>query len=99
MAAHRTYGSSHVITRNSHKEDIEEFLILHDLKDLASNVHVVPKKMSKGSYIKDNFFSGNNSDASSCIFIDDDIRELVRDDWFKTCKQVHRLLFVRAFSK
>mmetsp|Transcript_6674 Transcript_6674/g.9575 ORF Transcript_6674/g.9575 Transcript_6674/m.9575 type:complete len:704 (+) Transcript_6674:89-2200(+) len=99
VAAHRTYGSSHVITRNSHKRDIEEFLIQHDLKDLASNVHVVPKKMSKGSYIKDNFFTGDNSDASSCIFIDDDIRELVRDNWLKSCEQVHRLLFVRAFSK
>jgi hypothetical protein len=96
VTAQKAYGSSHVVTRNSHKSHIEEFLVMHGLEELAKNVHVVPKKKTKGSFIKETFFSEG---PQTSIFIDDDIRELVKDPWLKNCDHIHRLLFVRAFLK
>uniref|UniRef100_A0A7S0GIP6 Uncharacterized protein n=1 Tax=Proboscia inermis TaxID=420281 RepID=A0A7S0GIP6_9STRA len=92
--AQQAFGESHVVTRNSHKKEIEDFLRMHGLSDLAANVHVVPKKMAKGAFIRENFLA---SQDKNCIFVDDDIRELSNDPWLWSSKQVHRLLFVRAF--
>ncbi len=90
----QTHGESHVITRNSHKLEIETFLEMHGLRDLAQNVHVVPKKVKKGSYILDNF-SENATGNDSFIFVDDDIKELCNDPWLRSYLNMHRLLFRR----
>ena len=88
------------------------FLLLEDLDhkpELTNHfLHVVPKKMTKGSFIRETFFVEDNKDGLgldseaeketlASIFIDDDIRELVlvKDTWFE--EQIHRLLFVSAF--
>jgi hypothetical protein len=140
-------GGAHVVTRNSHKEDIEKFLKLQGLPDVV--VHVVPKKEAKGAFIQRTFFAGTRVSSSSsggggsgggggggsggssvldeagnggdedsgeklpvcstnggtsatppasCLFVDDDIRELVADAWLRSDRRVHRLLFVRAFG-
>ena len=118
--AARPAGSAHIITRNSHKAEIVAFLNLQGMADLAKNVHVVPKKKTKGAFIREKFYtleeciggggSGNGSGCSNdvgsddelrynsktCLFIDDDIRELVAEPWLREDARVHRLLFVRA---
>ncbi len=96
VLAQQAHGSSYIVTRNSHKADIEEFLKMHGLEKLC--VHVVPKKYPKGKFIQETFFSESPEDTT-CIFIDDDIRELVKDPWLRDSKQVHRLLFVRGMSR
>lgn len=96
IAAQHAYGSSHIVTRNSHKDEIKEFLLLNGLHELANNVNVVPKKKSKGSFIKETFYDNNTGGSKKCLFIDDDIRELVNDPWMCNDDRVHRLLFVRA---
>ena len=96
VIAQQAYGESHVVTRNSHKPEIEEFLRMHGLQELAKNIHVVPKKVSKGTYIRETF-SNSENDPASIIFVDDDIRELSIDTWLRTSPHVHRILFVRAF--
>ena len=88
--------SAHIVTRNSHLQEIKEFLLKHDLPELANRVHIIPKKVSKGSYIKENF--SDELKSHSCLFIDDDLRELTNDPWMCTQKNIHRLLFVRSFS-
>jgi hypothetical protein len=128
-----------VVTRNSHRDDIERFLAQEGLGGMR--VHVVPKKMPKGKYILDhivnpakatssaaatvsaataatgsstpssptseatNTLMGSNHDHTSsggeceqvtCLFVDDDVRELVSDAWLREDPGVHRVLFVRA---
>ena len=94
IAAQR--GTSYIVTRNSHKAEIEQFLRQQGLVELSKNVHVVPKNVSKGSFIQETFFGEDN--GQTCLCIDDDIRELINDPWMRNCEQVHRLLFVRAFA-
>ena len=135
-------GTTHIITRNSHKAEIETFLRLNGMSNLAENVHVVPKKKTKGSFIRETFYAsehastcgvdaggGSNTGTEStgkevgdytsaeatvtklngtapasngasrtktCLYIDDDIRELVADPWLRNDPRIHRLLFVRA---
>jgi len=104
--AQQTFGSSHVITRNSHKSDIQEFLRMHKMFELANNVNIIPKKKSKGSFIREKFYGDQycqkNLDLAgtnkTCLFIDDDIRELTCDDWLCNDANVHRFLFARGFS-
>lgn len=88
--------SSNIVTRNSHLQEIQEFLLLNDLPELAKRVFVVPKKVSKGSYISEKF--SNELKSHSCLFIDDDLRELTHDPWMCNQKNIHRLLFVRSVS-
>lgn len=95
VLAHQLFGNAHVVTRNSHKQEIQTFLIMHGLQALASNVHVVPKRVSKGSYIKEQLFA--DEDVGTILFVDDDVRELSTDLWLRESPQVHRLLFVRGF--
>ena len=102
--------SCFIVTRNSHGKEIREFLILNGMSDLAECVLVVPKKKSKGSFIWESFYAngddngdGNNDGcgnrrSKTCLVIDDDIRELVGEDWLREDLRVHRLLFVRGFS-
>lgn len=92
----QAYGESHVVTRNSHKSEIEAFLRMHGLEELANNVHVVGKKVSKGRFVRETFTTKKDQDPS-ILFVDDDIRELSSDTWLRTSRHVHRLLFVRAF--
>uniref|UniRef100_A0A7S1BDJ7 Uncharacterized protein n=1 Tax=Corethron hystrix TaxID=216773 RepID=A0A7S1BDJ7_9STRA len=94
VMAQQGHGKSHVITRNSHKVQIETFLEKHGLQDLAQNVHVVPKKVKKGAYILDTF-SENAAGGDSFIFVDDDIKELCADPWLRSYPNMHRLLFRR----
>ena len=122
-------GGAHVVTRNSHKVEIEQFLLLRGIEGME--VHVVPKNETKGAFIQRTFFyntpsakrgaagaaamgdardvSSSSSSCSStgstgateprsCLFVDDDIRELVSDPWLCTDARVHRLLFVRALG-
>lgn len=90
----------HVVTRNSHKEDIEVFLAANGLPDVK--VNVCPKKVTKGSFIKASFFEvselGGSPELGSCaaLFVDDDIRELIADPWLRENGLIHRLLFCRA---
>ena len=108
IAAQRAYGSSYVVTRNSNIKEIQMFLKMHGMEELANNVHVVPKKKAKGAFIREHFFNVESSwdesssttgeDGRVCLFIDDDIRELVSDPWMRSNEQVHRLLFSRAFN-
>jgi hypothetical protein len=137
-AAVAMHPSAHVVTRNSHRDDIERFLAQEGLGGMR--VHVVPKKMPKGKYILDhivnpakgtsqeaptasaataatgpstpssppseaaNTLMGSNYDHTSggereqvtCLFVDDDVRELVSDAWLREDPGVHRALFVRA---
>lgn len=95
VLSQQSYGTAYVITRNSHREEIRSFLEMHGLQTLASNIHVVPKKVSKGSYIKEQLFS--NEDVGTILFVDDDVKELSADPWLRESPQVHRLLFVRGF--
>jgi hypothetical protein len=88
--------SAHIITRNSHQKEIQEFLRMNDLPGLANRVHVVPKKVSKGSYINEIF--SDELKIQSCLFIDDDLRELTNDPWLCQHKNIHRLLFIRTMS-
>lgn len=92
-AAALLHPFAHVITRNSHKADIEAFLRQEGLAEMA--VHVVPKKMPKGQYIHDTFYSSDRA-VGACLFVDDDIRELVLDPWLRTDQRIHRIHFVRA---
>ena len=98
--AQQVCGSTHVVTRNSHKLEIEEFLRQNNLSELAKNVHIVPKKMTKGEFIKDLFGSQlvktETQSHPTCIFIDDDIKELMSDEWLRNHDLIHRVLFVRA---
>jgi len=98
IAVQQTFGSSHVVTRNSHKNEIEIFLKMNGMEKLANNVHVVPKKQSKGSYIEETFPIESSEEVTACLFIDDDIRELVSDPWMRSNEKIHRLLFSRAFQ-
>eukprot|EP00041_Stephanoeca_diplocostata_P011924 m.198083 g.198083 ORF g.198083 m.198083 type:complete len:444 (+) comp18733_c0_seq1:1618-2949(+) len=100
----------HVVTRNSHKAAIQQFLTLNGLGHVE--VHVVPKKMRKGQYIKETFFHANDTDEQispkdgsdehdtinvrPCIFVDDDIKELVADQWLRESSNIHRVLFLRV---
>jgi hypothetical protein len=104
-AAAALHPSAHVVTRNSYKADIEAFLQQEGLPNMR--VHVVPKKVPKGKFIFDTFFdakvdavaeSGEAGTAQpiTCLFVDDDIRELVMDPWLRTDPRVHRIHFVRA---
>ena len=129
-AAVAMHPSAHVVTRNSHRDDIERFLAQEGLSRMR--VHVVPKKMPKGRYILEHIVnpaataaaptaSGapvltasaaapasaenplNSSEAIgtgraqvTCLFVDDDVRELVSDAWLREDPGVHRVLFVRA---
>lgn len=88
-------GVAHIVTRNSHKEDIQMFLRVNGFTDLAKRIHIVPKKTSKGAFIKNIFFKEN--EKHTCIFVDDDIRELINDPWMCQQENIHRLHFVRAF--
>jgi len=92
------YGEAFIVTRNSHKADIEEFLRMSGLVNLSNNVHVVPKKRSKGFFIKEQFYCDPDSDPANkiCLYLDDDIRELVGDPFLKEDKRIHRVLFVRG---
>jgi len=92
VLAQQTHGKSYVITRNSHKAEIEAFLEMHGLRDLAKNVHVVPKGVKKGAYIRDTFSSER---GDTFLFVDDCIRELTVDSWLRTFPNMHRLLFRR----
>ena len=94
MIQHGMEGKSFIVTRNSHKDEIREFLIQHEMEELANNVLVCPKKMTKGRFICEQFFSDEQN--RSCIFIDDDIRELCKDQWLRDNESIHRLLFVRG---
>ena len=93
VLAQQPYGGAYVITRNSHKSEIETFLEMHGLKELSKNVHVVPKKVTKGAYIRETFAS--LGDDFLCIFCDDGIRELTDDEWLRSSPRVHRVLFRR----
>ena len=125
-AAAARHTSAHVVTRNSHHGEITEFLRQQGLPDIT--VRVVPKKMSKGEFLKRMFFdqglehssneqlaelaapngahdtikpqlgSVDEADSSkvTCLFVDDDIRELVDDTWLRGQPRVHRVLFARA---
>ena len=95
VLAQQAFGESYVITRNSHKTEIETFLRMHSLPELANNVHVVKKKMPKGEYIREIFSC--SEEVGPFLFIDDDIRELSNDTWLRTSPNIYRLLFVRAF--
>jgi len=90
------YKEAHVVTRNSHKADIEEFLRMNGLVYLSNNVHVVPKKKSKGSYIKETFYAGSNLVDKISLYLDDDVRELVSDPFLQEDKRIYRVLFVRG---
>ena len=77
-------------------------------------MRVVPKKMSKGEFLRRTFFEGaqpgragaeaetetetetETGAAVTCLFVDDDIRELVADSWLREETRVHRVLFARA---
>lgn len=96
VLAHQAFGCAHVVTRNPHKEDIQTFLKVHGLQTLAVHVHVVPKKVTKGSYIQEHFSLGKEED-DSILFVDDDVKELSVDPWLRTSPLVHRILFVRGF--
>lgn len=103
----------HVITRNSHRSAIQQFLHINGLG--SSEVHVVPKKMRKGQYIKETFFDGDEQhvgnaantvmlendvkladQSRTCVFVDDDIKELVVDQWLREAPNIHRVLFLRV---
>lgn len=96
VIAQQAFGKSHVVTRNSNKADIQEFLLQHGLDGLAQNVHVVPKKKTKGFYIRETFYTDMPEQDTVCIFIDDSLPELVKDPWLRSTKAIHRLLFVRC---
>jgi hypothetical protein len=93
VLAQQTHGDSYVVTRNSHKAEIKTFLDMHGLRDLAQNVHVVPKKTTKGEYIE-GVISAKKCD-DSILFVDDGIRELTASSWLRTAPNVHRLLYRR----
>ena len=99
ILATQAFGTSHIVTRNSHKLEIEQFLRLNGLVVLTSNVHVVPKKVTKGSYIKEAFFKCEEDSirnaGTKCLFIDDSLAELINDPWLREAPYIHRLLFVR----
>lgn len=92
VLAQHTQIEAYVLTRNSHKADIETFLEMQDLKGLAKNVHIVPKKMTKGEYIRDTI-SPTQSDVM--LFVDDDVRELTGSSWLRAAPNMHCLLFKR----
>ena len=87
------YGQSHVITRNSHKAEIQDFLRMHGLHALSKKVHIVPKKMTKGAFIKEMF----RDQSQTMLFLDDNINELTADEWLRSSPNVTRQLFLRGF--
>ena len=70
------YWEVYVMTSNFHVEEIRI-----SLRMLAENVCVVQKKRKKEDFIRERFFGdGSKYDENSMVFlfIDDDIRDLVR---------------------
>jgi hypothetical protein len=82
-------GKVSIVTRNSHREDINAFLAAHGAPP-GVPVHVVNKKMSKADFV-----CPNGSDAEAILFVDDSIAELV-DPQIMCRPNIHRVLFVRA---
>ena len=62
-AAAASHTSAHVVTRNSHQAEITEFLRTQGLPNIT--VRVVPKKMSKGEFLKRTFFDQVQASGSN----------------------------------
>ena len=85
-----------------HADAIGTFLAAHGIGNVG--VHVAPKGMPKGDFIRATFFAdGPEAEATSghgaaAIFADDDIRELVASEWLREHPDIHRVLFVRVLD-
>jgi hypothetical protein len=85
---------SMIVTRNSHKIDIEHFLASKGLKGVP--VCVVKKGESKGSIVcREEFLSDDDDKENVTLFVDDDVNELVADD-LKSSTKIWRVLFDRS---
>ena len=91
------------MTRNRNAAAIATFLKAHGVPDVG--VHVVPKGVAKGEFIRTKFFAKDDEfggvsteDSVDAIFVDDDIRELVVSEWLRNNKRINRILFVRVLD-
>ena len=78
-------GRARVVTRNSHKKEISEFLEANGAPE-GVEVFVVPKKVSKARYLGEG--------EGKIVFVDDSIKELVENEVVGN-ENIHRVLFVR----
>lgn len=81
---------AHIVTRNSYRDDIKQYLHSKGLHDVP--VHSVKKHESKASVVCDPKLL-----PVGCVglFVDDSIQEHA-DAQLSECKQVFRVLFSRA---
>ena len=94
-----SHPNFHIVTRNSHSDDIFVFLKSVGLKNM--NVHCVGKGKSKTDVILNPKFLKqpeveSDEGSPSILFVDDQLREL-SDPLLRTDSRVLRVLFVRGF--
>ena len=99
----------HIVTRNSYRDDIAEFLRRHGLGSQEVPIHTVKKGQSKADTIYQSAGEFSKGHSINVLFVDDSIEELVEIEpkpkqitslcggsSERTSVDVYRFLFVRG---